>query len=198
MTLNVVGICAHGLLGDVYSLGMDSLAQSLNKSTPEGVHFTVEGGNYPVESVLTAELLAAAHAAKTAKLVAAASAGAIVIPIGHSLGADWVWDFANSADAAGIKLPLAISFDPVCWTSDSQTAGQWVVPANVAVAFNFRQTAFPGGGKIVAADKTKTIIHEVTLNLPHASFGQWPAVDTDAASHAAAVAAVMGAIRLAK
>jgi hypothetical protein len=91
-----------------------------------------------------------------------------------------------------MKLPLAVSFDPVCWTSNSGVNGRWEVTDNVAVAFNFRSTTFPGGGQIFAQAPAATTIHETTLALPHASFGQWPAVDTDPTSHQIVVAAVLG------
>ena len=79
MALNIVGVCVHGLGGDLYSTGMDTLAAELNRITPTGCHFTVRGGNDPrlEDATITSDLLSAL------------AKGATVIYIGHSLGADF-------------------------------------------------------------------------------------------------------------
>jgi len=45
--MNIIGVCRHGLGGDLFSTGMDKLAAELNAATPDGCHFTVSGGNDP-------------------------------------------------------------------------------------------------------------------------------------------------------
>ena len=87
MALNIVGVCVHGLGGNLFSTGMDTLAAELNRITPVGCHFTVRGGNDPrlKDATITSDLLSA--------LVK----GATVIYIGHSLGADSALRFAQAA-----------------------------------------------------------------------------------------------------
>ncbi len=183
--MKIVGLCVHGLLGDVYSLGMDALASKLNHATPEGVHFTVVGGNDPH---LEAGTL-------TQQFLSAAAGGAVPMVFGHSLGGDFVWEFADSAKQAGVALPLMGSIDPVDWTSNSNERGTWYAPDNVGIALNFRQPVYPGGGFLKAHDPSRTTVYEHTYSYPHANFGQALAMDSAPEIHAAIVAAVLAYIK---
>lgn len=182
--IKIDGLCVHGLMGDVYSLGMDALASKLNRATPEGVHFEVVGGNNPD---LEAGNL-------TRRLLASAAKGIAPVVIGHSLGGDFVWDFADKANAAGVALPLMVSIDPVQWRGNRGVAGMWVAAKCVDVAMNFRQPFYPGGGRLTAADK-RTLVQEHTYSYPHANFGQALAMDTAADIHASILGAVMALAR---
>ncbi len=179
--MKIVGVCVHGLMGDVYSLGMDALASKLNRATPAGAHFDVVGGNDP-------DLVAGNLAAQ---LIAEAKAASMPMVFGHSLGGDFVWDFADKANAAGVELPLMASIDPVDWRGNRGTPGQWIVPPNVKVALNFRQPFYPGGGRLIAGSPTATVVQEHTYSYPHANFGQALAMDTAPEIHAAILAAVL-------
>jgi hypothetical protein len=179
--MKVVGLCVHGLMGDVYSLGMDALASKLNHATPEGVHFDVAGGNDP--DLVAGNL--------TNQLLAAAKTGAVPMVLGHSLGGDFVWKFADAAKQAGVALPLMGSIDPVDWTSNSNEPGNWYAPDNVGIALNFRQPVYPGGGFVKARDPSRTTVYEHTYSYPHANFGQALAMDTAPDIHAAILAAVL-------
>jgi pimeloyl-ACP methyl ester carboxylesterase len=187
MALKIVGLCVHGLLGNLYSLGMDSLATKLNAATPEGVHFDVVGGDNP-------DLEAGAL---TRRLLDVAGTGAVPMVIGHSLGGNFVWRFADSANAAGVKLPLLASIDPVQWTDNDPKPpiGKWVVPGNVAIAFNFRQPFYPGGGFVTARDTNATLVQEHTYSYPHANVGQQLAMDTAPDIQAVIVTAVLDFVR---
>lgn len=182
MAVKIVGVCVHGLLGNTFSLGMDSLAAELNRATPDGTHFTIQGGNNP----------AFVSGALTEQLIDAAKQGAMVIPIGHSLGADFVWDFCLSAQKAGIVIPIAASIDPTDWSTNGAEAGIWIVPPNVQIAMNFRQPYYPGGGYIQKQSTTQaTKIQEATYSYPHASFGQSLAMDTAPDIHGAIITAIV-------
>jgi pimeloyl-ACP methyl ester carboxylesterase len=160
MALNIVGVCVHGLGGNLFSTGMDTLAAELNRITPVGCHFTVRGGNDPrlEDATITSDLLSA--------LVK----GATVIYIGHSLGADSALRFAQAAH--NFRLPLICPVDPVSWDSNAQQVvpGRWEVGSNVARVIGYRTNAFPGGGRIVlAAGNTATNLTDTTLDVPDAS-----------------------------
>lgn len=186
MAVDIVGLCVHGLLGNTFSLGMDSLATQLNRATPDGVHFNVEGGDNP--AFIGADL--------TAWALGFAAKGAVIVPIGHSLGADWVWEFCQAAKAANVKVPLAFSVDPVNWTTNGATAGVWEVDDNVQIAMNFRQPYYPGGGYLIHSPGNKTTdIQQNTYNYPHASYGQSLAMDTATDIHGAIITAVVQFIK---
>jgi pimeloyl-ACP methyl ester carboxylesterase len=160
MALNIIGVCVHGLGGNLFSTGMDKLAAELNRTTPVGCHFTVRGGNDPRLEDATI----------TSDLVSALSKGATVIYIGHSLGADSALRFAQAAH--NFMLPLICPVDPVSWDSNAQhvVPGRWEVGSNVARVIGFRTNTFPGGGRIVLGPgNTVTNISDTTLNVPHAN-----------------------------
>ena len=155
----IIGKVSNGLMGTLFP-GTYALVKLLNAHTPAGCHFDLIGDNDPrVEQAVYFEQLDAAHAA-----------GDIPMLIGHSLGGNLVWDYADHAKAKGIRLPLAISIDPVQWRSNGPAAGQWIVPNNVAVGMNFRQEVYPGGGYISAEDPSVTRISDKTMDqYPHAA-----------------------------
>lgn len=183
--MKVVGLCVHGLMGDVYSLGMDALASKLNHATPEGVHFDVAGGNDP-------HLVAGAF---TQQLLSTARAGSVPMVFGHSLGGDFVRKFADAAKQAGVALPLMGSIDPVDWTSNSNQPGAWLAPDNVGIALNFRQPVYPGAGFVKAREASRTTVYEHTYSYPHANFGQALAMDSAPEIHASIVAAVLAYLK---
>lgn len=180
--MKLTGLCIHGLMGDFYSLGMDSLASKLNHSTPVGVHFQVIGGNNPSLSQATDILSKANHAGDT------------IMAIGHSLGGDIVWQLADIFNKTSLKLPLMISIDPVDWTSNSGQPGLWTIPNNVKIGMNYRQPYYPGGGTVYAKSPTDTYIYQHTYPYPHANFGQALAMDTAPDIHASIQAAVLALI----
>lgn len=182
--MKIVGLCVHGLMGDTYSLGMDALASKLNRATPEGIHFSVEGGNAPdlVAGVLTQ------------LLIKAAQEGSTPMVFGHSMGGDFVWSFASAAARYNITLPLLGSIDPTCWRTNGPDAGHWIAPANVKTALNFRQPYYPGGGYVLAENPKLTRVNEHTYHYAHANFGQALAMDTAPDIHAAIISAVMAVI----
>jgi len=153
----------HGLGGDLYSTGMDRLAEEINRATPVGWHAVVSGGNDPRLDKNSFDN----------GLLAALGKGATVIFIGHSLGADQALRFARKAKVAGFRLPLICPVDPVSWDSNATqwTAGRWEVDDNVDRVLGFLSTSFPGEGRVFrATGNTTTDVSDVQLSLPHATF----------------------------
>jgi len=186
MALNIVGICVHGLGGNLFSTGMDKLAAELNRITPVGCHFTVRGGNDPrlEDSTITSDLLSAL------------TKGATVIYIGHSLGADSALRFAQTAH--NFTLPLICPVDPVSWDSNAQQVapGRWEVGSNVARVIGFRTNTFPGGGRIVQAPgNAVTNITDLTLNVPHANLPGALDIASAPEVHAAIIAGVRDVVK---
>jgi hypothetical protein len=185
--MNIIGVCRHGLGGDLYSTGMDKLAAELNDATPVGCHFTVSGGNDPRldESSFDQGLLVAL------------SKGATVIYIGHSLGADAALRFCQLAAVNKFNLALVCPVDPVCWDSNAAqfAAGRWEVGPNVARVIGFLSTAFPGQGRVFpAAGNTTTRITDKQLNLPHATLPGGLDIASSPDVHAAIISGVMDVI----
>lgn len=157
--MKIFGLCIHGLFGDLFPLGMDKLAATLNKNTPAGVHFTVVGGNDPdafrpmIEQAIDA----------------AVERGEIIILIGHSLGADMVVTQCNRL-LGKTQVPIAGVVDPVDWTG-THSAGIWEVDRNVDLVINPYQDQYPGGGHVVrVAGNEHTDIHLMHMpQYPHAS-----------------------------
>lgn len=185
--MKIAGLCGHGLMGNIYSLGMDALAAKLNRVTPADCHFMVDGGNDPE----------AVHPQMLDALFDRFKLGYMPVVIGHSLCGDFVWEFADEFGVAfpGVKLPLMISIDPVDWKTNATRAGTWMVNSCVERAMNFRQAFYPGGGHIVAADPKLTGIYEHTYAYPHADVGQNIAMDSAPDIHASIVTAVLAMIQ---
>ena len=181
--MNVLGVCRHGLGGDMFSTGMDRLAAELNRQTPAGCHFTASGGNDPRLDGDSFD----------AGLLAAAQKGATLVLAGHSLGADEVLRLCDKARVAGIRLPLVCPIDPVCWDGDAQqwSAGRWEVGDNVDLVVGYLSTSFPGGGRVFCAPGNKTtIVSDTQLDLPHAAMPGGLDIASSPVVHAAIVAAV--------
>lgn len=135
--MKIFGLCIHGLLGDIYSNSMNGLAFTLNKETPDGVHFTVVGGNDPRMFKPMIE----------AAIDSAIARGEIIILIGHSLGADLVVEECNRL-VGRTQVPIAGVVDPVDWTG-THRAGIWEIDRNVDLCINPYQDQYPGGGHVV-------------------------------------------------
>jgi LysM repeat protein len=114
----------RGLAGDIYSLGMDQLADQV---TRRGVTATVHG--MTEYSFLADEIIR--------KYRAGEERGPIML-IGHSTGGDLIIAMAQKLKAADIPVALAFGFDPTRIAPS--------VPSNVEVFINLYQTYNPIGG----------------------------------------------------
>jgi hypothetical protein len=116
----------RGLIGDVFSLGMDDLAAKIQK---RGVKASVHG-------VSAARFLAD----DIAKSYRADPAIAPIVLIGHSTGGDEIIAMAQRLKAANVPVALAFGFDPTPVSGD--------IPANVDLFINLYQaTNLIGGGR---------------------------------------------------
>jgi LysM repeat protein len=114
----------RGLAGDIYSLGMDKLA---DQATRRGVTATVHG--MTEYSFLADEIIR--------KYRSGEERGPIML-IGHSTGADLTVAMAQKLKAADIPVALAFGFDPTRIAPS--------VPSNVELFINIYQTYNPIGG----------------------------------------------------
>ena len=114
----------RGLL-NVFSLGMDTLAEKLNAG---GIRAEV----HPHDSW-------SAIASRIAEDYRRGQSGQIVL-IGHSLGADVLFQLAERLDSDGVPVRLVVSFDPT---------NSYAVPKNVDYMLNLYQ--HNGFGRRVAA-----------------------------------------------
>jgi hypothetical protein len=120
----------RGLIGDVFSLGMDDLAAKIQK---RGVKASVHG-------VSAARFLADDIARKYRDDPALAP----IMLIGHSTGGDEIIVMAERLKAANVPVALAVAFDP------TPIAG--AVPSNVDLFINLYQaTNLIGGGRATPA-----------------------------------------------
>lgn len=116
----------RGLIGDVFSLGMDDLAAKIQK---RGVKATVHG-------VSAARFLAD----DIIKKYREDSTHAPIMLIGHSTGGDEIIAMAERLKAANVPVALAVGYDPTRIASD--------VPSNVELFINLYQaTNLIGGGR---------------------------------------------------
>lgn len=116
----------RGLIGDVFSLGMDELASKIQK---RGVKASVHG-------VSAARFLAN----DIVKAYRDDPSIAPIMLIGHSTGGDEIIAMAEKLKAANVPVALAVGFDPTPIASD--------VPANVELFINLYQaTNIIGGGR---------------------------------------------------
>jgi pimeloyl-ACP methyl ester carboxylesterase len=115
----------RGLM-NIFSLGMDTLADELNR---RGVYATVD--NHAEWQSLANQAAANYKAGKE---------GPIII-IGHSLGADAAMEMANYLGARGVPVALVVPFDGT---------GSYTASANVACVLNVTQRYYaymrPGPG----------------------------------------------------
>src|ERR1022692_1025704 len=120
----------RGLLGEVFSRGLDQLAENINN---RGVRATVHG-LLEVNS-LTEEII---------KKYKDDPSSAPIILIGHSSGGDAIISMAQKMKKENVPVGLAFGFDP--------TSHAGPVPDNVEVFINLFQRSNPiGGGEVKAA-----------------------------------------------
>ena len=120
----------RGVAGDIYSLGLDQLADKINHT---GLIATVHGvSEY---SSLSDEIIR--------KYKAGEDRGPIVL-LGHSSGGDAIIAMAQRLKEANVPVALAFGFDP------TRIVG--TVPSNVALFINLYQRNNPIGGGQVSPD----------------------------------------------
>jgi LysM repeat protein len=116
----------RGLIGDIFSLGMDDLAEKIRQ---RGIRASVHG-------VSAARVLADAIIAKYRSEPSLAP----IVLIGHSTGGDEIIVMAERLKAANVPVALAVGFDPTPIARD--------VPSNVELFINLYQaTNLIGGGR---------------------------------------------------
>jgi len=120
----------RGLLGEIFSRGLDPLADTLNK---RGIRASVHG--LAATNSLAEEII---------RKYREDPSSAPIILIGHSSGGDAIISMAQKMKNANVPVGLAFGFDP------TPVAGP--VPDNVEVFINLFQKTNPiGGGEIKAA-----------------------------------------------
>src|SRR5260221_9155708 len=120
----------RGLLGEVFSRGLDQLAENINN---RGVRASVHG--LLEVSSLTEEII---------RKYKNDPSSAPIMLIGHSSGGDTIISMAQRMKDANVPVGLAFGFDP------TPAAGH--VPDNVEVFINLFQKSNPiGGGEVRAA-----------------------------------------------
>lgn len=162
----------RGLAGDIYSLGLDQLA---DKITRRGVTATVYGVS---ESKAVADDII--HKYKSGE-----ERGPIVL-LGHSSGGDAIIAIAERLKAADIPVALAFGFDPTRIADD--------VPSNVDVFINLFQRNNPiGGGKATPAPGFRGRLINVDLRehteIVHITLDKTPEVQDAVAAKIVALAA---------
>ncbi|TCK30104.1 hypothetical protein EV667_0190 [Ancylobacter aquaticus] len=120
-------------LANIFSLGMDDLAAKLRA---RGVEASVH--SYVDLEILTRTAVEQAKAGKRR--------ASPVIIIGHSLGADAAVTMGNRVTAAGVPVPLVVTFDPVTAMTASSKIGKVV---------NYYQAG--GSGKAVSGARVENI-----------------------------------------
>jgi len=119
----------RGLIGEVFSRGLDELADKLNKrGVPATVHGLFSAGSLADEII--------------ANFKADPTSGPIVL-IGHSSGGDAIIGIAERLNAANVPVGLAFGFDP------TPIAGR--LPNNVELFVNLFQKTNPIGGGTIRA-----------------------------------------------
>ncbi|MCJ8143556.1 hypothetical protein MKI84_11580 [Ancylobacter sp. A5.8] len=122
-------------LANIFSLGMDDLAAKMNQ---QGIKASVH--SYSDWQVLAEQAVEQAKAGGTKRRPQP------VIIIGHSLGADAAVYMGNKVGAAGVPVPLVVTFDPVTPTIASARIGRVV---------NYYK---PGGaGKAVSGPRVENV-----------------------------------------
>jgi len=141
-------LAVNGLLEALFANPLTTLTNYLNRGTPNGVHFTVVGGEDPrpyIDQFI--------H-----NCAAAAAAGYTLILVGHSLGAMMMFYIADALKAKGLSIALVVSIDSTDWGTNAPgttpyaagmpTAGHYFVPDNVDRWIHYRQPVYPGGGVV--------------------------------------------------
>lgn len=120
-------------LANIFSFGMDDLTTKLNA---RGIKASVH--SYVDWQTLANVAIEDARAGKRRPTP--------VIIIGHSLGADAAVDMGNRVSAAGIPVPLVVTFDPVSMKTASAKIGKVV---------NYYQSG--GAGKAVSGPRVDNV-----------------------------------------
>ncbi len=162
----------RGVAGDIFSLGMDQLA---DKIVRRGVTATVHG--------LSEYRAIAADIVR--KYKTGEDRGPIML-IGHSTGGDLIINMAEKLKAADIPVALAIGFDPTRIADD--------VPSNVDLFINLYQSRNPiGGGEAAPAPGFRGRLIDVDLRehteIVHITLDKTPAIQDMVAAKVAARAA---------
>ena len=139
-------IAVNGLDEPLFGNPLAQLATFLNERTPEGVHFTVQGGWDPRPYLDTL-----IH-----NCLAAANAGYRLILIGHSLGSMAMFYIADALNKRGVTIALLVPIDATDWGTNAagtipyatanSTPGEYWCQDNVDVCLYYRQPLAPGGG----------------------------------------------------
>jgi hypothetical protein len=133
----------RGLIGVVFSTGMDDLASELNS---RGIRATSHGD--PEWRAIADDAIAYYRAAPDR---------ARILLAGHSDGADAIISISNKLKAAGVPVALAVAFDP--------TRGVGRVPTNVERFINLYQSRnFLGGGAVSPASGFRGHFSNVNLH----------------------------------
>jgi hypothetical protein len=118
----------RGLIGDIYSLGMDELAEKIEQ---RGIKASVHGVS---AVVYLANRIIRDYRADPSSM-------APIILVGHSTGADAIISIAERLKAADVPVAMAIGFDPTRIASG--------VPSNVDLFINLYQGMnIIGGGAV--------------------------------------------------
>jgi pimeloyl-ACP methyl ester carboxylesterase len=144
MTRPVRAYAIRGLAGQIFSRGMNTLADELN--AVDGVRCSVEdeASWFPYDHV--------PMIAKTAR--EAAAAGAAIVLIGHSMGGDAAMRVAVALGRDGIEVPLVACIDPT-------TFGCPQIPPNVIEARDYYQKVDPiGRGVLVPSAEFAALLRE--------------------------------------
>ncbi len=161
----------RGLVGDIYSLGMDQLA---GKVAHRGVTATVHG---------LSEYIGVSNDI-IRRYKAGEERGPIML-IGHSSGGDLIISMAQRLKEADVPVALAFGFDP------TRLAG--AVPANVALFINLYQRLNPiGGGEVTAGPGFRGRLIDVDLRehseIVHINLDKTPVIQDLVADKIVAVA----------
>ncbi|MFT0860840.1 hypothetical protein [Ancylobacter sp. G4_0304] len=154
-------------LANIFSLGMDDLAAKMNQ---QGIKASVH--SYSDWQVL------ADYAVEQAQANGTKRRPQPVIIIGHSLGADAAVYMGNKVGAAGVPVPLVVTFDPVTPTIASARIGRVV---------NYYK---PGGaGKAVSGPRVENVDLTSSDTIGHFN------IDKVASLHAKVIAMVKQPVR---
>lgn len=162
----------RGVAGDVFSLGLDQLA---DKITHAGVTATVHGVSE--SSSLADEIIR--------KYGAGEDHGPIAL-LGHSSGGDVIIDIAQKLKEADVPVALAFGFDP--------TRNVGAVPSNVALFINLYQRNNPiGAGEVTPAPDFRGRLINIDLHehteIVHITLDKTAAIQDAVAAKVVAVAA---------
>jgi len=162
----------RGVLGEVYSLGVDQIADKINHRGLPVSFDAYDGWDKFADEIIN-------------KYQSGEERGPVLL-VGHSTGGDRLIAMSERLKAAGITVPVAISIDP--------TRIAPLVPSNVELFINIYQRFNPiGGGEISAAPDFRGRLINVDMHehhdLVHINLDKAPAIQDLVADKVAAVAA---------